>query len=59
MSDTAVESGLSLNLGKVLHSTSQYRIANDKIGKRKLVQVALKIMFRLRKDMPDENLKLK
>lgn len=52
------ESGLNLNLERVLHSTSQYHIASDKIAK-KLIQVALKTMFRLRKDKPDKDLVVK
>ncbi len=47
--------GLSLNLEKVLRSISRYRIASGRIAKKKLVQVALKTVFQLRKDKLDKD----
>ncbi len=36
-----------------------YEIASDEIAKKKAIQVALKVMFRLRKEKPDKDLKVK
>jgi hypothetical protein len=36
-----------------------YEIASDETAKKKAIQVALKVMFRLRKEKPDKNLKVK
>jgi hypothetical protein len=41
------------------HSDTLYEIASDETAKKKLVQVALKTMFRLRKDRPDKDLMVK
>jgi hypothetical protein len=41
------------------YSDTLYEIASDETAKKKLIQVALKTMFRLRKDKPDKNLMVK
>ncbi len=41
------------------YSDTLYEIASDQIAKKKLIQVALKIMFRLRKEKPDKDLVVK
>ncbi len=41
------------------YSDTLYEIASDETAKKKLIQVALKTMFRLRKDVPDKNLTVK
>ncbi len=41
------------------HSDTLYEIASDQIAKKKLIQVALKTMFRLRKEKPDKDLLVK
>ncbi len=41
------------------YSDTLYEIASDETAKRKLIQVALKTMFRLRKDMPNKDLVVK
>ncbi len=41
------------------YSDSLYEIASDETAKKKLIQVALKTMFRLRKDKPDKDLVVK
>lgn len=41
------------------YSDILYEIASDETAKKKLIQVALKTMFRLRKDMPDKDLVVK
>ncbi len=38
------------------YSDTLYEIASDETAKKKLIQVALKTMFRLRKDVPDKDL---
>ncbi|VVB84955.1 Type IV secretion-system coupling protein DNA-binding domain protein [uncultured archaeon] len=38
------------------YSDTLYEIASDETAKKKLIQVALKTMFRLRKDRPDKDL---
>ncbi len=48
------------NIRKNLEYTDTlYEIASDKTAKNKLIQVALKTMFRLRKEKPDKNLTVK
>ena len=41
------------------YSDVVYEIASDETAKKKAIQVALKVMFRLRKEKPDKNLKVK
>ncbi len=41
------------------YSDILYEIASDETAKKKLIQVALKTMFRLRKDIPDKDLTVK
>ncbi len=41
------------------YSDTLYEIASDQIAKKKLIQVALKTMFRLRKDVPNKDLMVK
>jgi hypothetical protein len=41
------------------YSDTLYEIASDETAKKKLVQVALKTMFRLRNDKPDKGLTVK
>jgi Type IV secretion-system coupling protein DNA-binding domain len=41
------------------HSDTLYEIASDQTAKKKLIQVALKTMFRLRKERQDKNLVIK
>lgn len=41
------------------YSDTLYEIASDETAKNKLIQVALKTMFRLRKDKPDKDLTVK
>jgi len=36
-----------------------YPIASDEAAKKKAIQVALKVMFRLRKEKPDQGLTVK
>ena len=36
-----------------------YEIASDETAKKKVIQVALKVMFRLRKEKPDKDLRVK
>ncbi len=48
------------NIRKNLEYTNiLYEIASDQTAKNKLIQVALKTMFRLRKEKPDDNLMVK
>ena len=41
------------------YSDVVYEIASDETAKKKAIQVALKVMFRLRKEKPDKSLKVK
>jgi len=41
------------------HTDTLYEIASDQTAKKKLIQVALKTMFRLRKERQDKNLVIK
>ena len=41
------------------YSDVVYEIASDETAKKKAIQVALKVMFRLRKEKPDKNLRVK
>jgi len=41
------------------YSDVVYEIASDETAKKKAIQVALKVMFRLRKEKPDKNLTVK
>lgn len=48
------------NIRKNLELSDQlYIIASDETAKKKIIQVALKTMFRLRKEKPDKDLKVK
>ena len=40
-------------------SDELYIVASDEIAKRKAIQVALKVMFKLRKEKPDKEFKVK
>jgi hypothetical protein len=51
-----VEKNIRKNLE---YSDTLYEIASDETAKKKLIQVALKIMFRLRKEKPDKDLVVK
>ena len=44
---------------KLEYSDVVYEIASDETAKKKAIQVALKVMFRLRKEKPDKNLRVK
>ena len=47
------------NIKKNLESSDVvYEIASDETAKKKAIQVALKVMFRLRKEKSDKNLKV-
>jgi len=41
------------------YSDVVYEIASDETAKKKAIQVALKVLFRLRKEKPDKDLKVK
>ncbi|RCV63471.1 hypothetical protein C5S53_14035 [Methanophagales archaeon] len=48
------------NIKKNLENSDvAYEIASDETAKKKVIQVALKVMFRLRKEKPDKNLRVK
>jgi len=51
-----VEKNIRKNLE---YSNTLYIIASDETAKRKVIQVALKTMFRLRKEQPDKPLTVK
>jgi hypothetical protein len=51
-----VETNIRKNLE---YSNTLYIIASDEAAKRKVIQVALKTLFRLRKEKPNANLKVK
>jgi hypothetical protein len=51
-----VETNIRKNLE---YSNTLYIVASDETAKKKVVQVALKIMFRLRKERPEENLRVR
>jgi len=51
-----VETNIRKNLE---YSDILYIVASDEIAKRKVIQVALKTMFRLRKEKPDKKLRIK
>jgi hypothetical protein len=51
-----VETNIRKNLE---YSDTLYIVASDEAAKRKVIQVALKTMFRLRKERPERNLKVK
>jgi Cdc6-like AAA superfamily ATPase len=51
-----VETNIRKNLE---YSDTLYIIASDETAKRKVIQVALRTMFRLRKEKPERNLKVK
>jgi hypothetical protein len=51
-----VETNIRKNLE---YSDTLYIIASDEPAKRKVIQVALKTLFRLRKEKPNENLRVK
>ena len=41
------------------YSAVMYEIASDETAKKKAIQVALKVMFRLRKEKPDKDMRVK
>jgi hypothetical protein len=51
-----IEKNIRKNLD---YSDTLYEIASDSVAKKKLIQVAFKTMFRLRKEKPDKDLKVK
>jgi hypothetical protein len=51
-----VETNIRKNLE---YSDTLYIVASDEPAKRKVIQVALKTLFRLRKEKPNANLKVK
>jgi hypothetical protein len=51
-----VETNIRKNLE---YSDTLYIIASDEVAKKKVIQVALKTLFRLRKEKPNANLRVK
>jgi len=51
-----VETNIRKNLE---YSDTLYIVTSDEVAKRKAIQVALKTLFRLRKERPGRNLKVK
>ncbi len=50
----------TINLFYILeYSDVVYEIASDEAAKKKVIQVALRTIFRLRKEKPDKGLKVK
>jgi hypothetical protein len=41
------------------YSDTLYIVASDEVAKKKVIQVALRTMFRLRKERPERNLKMR